>query len=154
MGTELTKFTREDRQFRSFRECNGGIVQAVEICQEDGDAIKVDIGSRGLSKNIYNQVNSVIINVETLVVSYTVPVGKKFDLSAATCSGDNIARFIVKVNSQVIQAKRTWFTNFNVDFDFQELILNETDKVEIFVENNGKSSEDFEATIIGGEYNG
>lgn len=34
MGTELTKFTREDRQFRSFRECNGQIVQAVEICQE------------------------------------------------------------------------------------------------------------------------
>lgn len=149
------KFTREDREHRSYREKPTGsneVVQAVEIIQEDGDAVKVDIGSRGISKNIYNQINSTPVNIETLVTSYVVASGKKFDLSSASCSGDNKARFIVKVNDSIIQAKRTWWADFNVDFNMMELILNETDKVEIFVENRGVTTETFEATIIGGEY--
>ena len=149
------KFTREDREHRSYREKPDGsneVVQAVEIIQEDGDAVKVDIGSRGISKNIYNQINSTPVNIETLIASYVVALGKKFDLSSASCSGDNKARFIIKVNGSVIQAKRTWWADFNVNFNMMELILNETDKVEIFVENRGVTTETFEATIIGGEY--
>ena len=125
----------------------------VVLSQEDGEAIKVEIGNKGITQNIFAEVNSVVSGVETLANTYTVPVGKKFDLNSATCSGDNIAKFTVKINGAIIQTKRTWWsTGFNVDFDFREQILNVGDKVEIFVINNGSSSETFESTIIGGEY--
>lgn len=142
---------------RVYTDCekNGFKFKAVrtKICQEDGEALKVDIGTRGVSKYIRNEVNSVPINIETLVASYTIPAGKNFDLSKVICSGDNIARFIIKVNGDIVSSKRTWWTNFNADFDLLELILVASDKVEVFVENRGSTTETFEATIIGGEYN-
>ena len=106
---------------------------------ENGIPLKVEIGNKGITKNIYDNANA-------------VPVGKGFDLNAVSCSGNNIARFIIKVNSSIIQAKRTWWGGFNCDFNIIENILAAGDKVEIFVENNGETAEFFESTIIGGEY--
>jgi hypothetical protein len=131
---------------------NGKHADRVTIAQADGDAIKVELGNKGITKNIYNDVNSVLPNTDTLVVSYTVPVGKKFDLNSATCSGENTAKFTVKINGAIIQVKRSWWTEFNVDFDFREQILSAGDVVEIFVTNNGKASVTFDSTVIGGEY--
>lgn len=119
---------------------------------ENGIPLKVEIGNKGITKNIYDNANAVPVNTETLINSYTVPVGKGFDLNAVSCSGNNIARFIIKVNSSIIQAKRTWWGGFNCDFNIIENILAAGDKVEIFVENNGETAEFFESTIIGGEY--
>lgn len=151
MSKPLSQLARQDRDYRAYKECGDQIVRAVGICQEDGDAIKVDIGSRGITKNIYDDA-TVLESVETLVATYTVPLDKKFDLAKVSSSGDNIARMTVKVNDDVVQKKRTWWTSFNADFDFQELILSAGDKVEVFAENIGTGTADFNATIIGGEY--
>lgn len=119
---------------------------------ENGIPLKVEIGNRGTTTHFYDNANAVPVNTETLINSYTVPVGKGFDLNQVTCSGNNIARFIIKVNGSIIQAKRTWWANFNIDFNIVEKILSAGDKIEIFVENNGETSEFFESTIIGGVY--
>ena len=131
---------------------NGDTALNVHVVQNDGEAIKVELGTKGISQNIYNEINSTPVGVETLIVSYTVPLNMKFDLSNATASGENIAEYIVKVNDDVVQKKRSWWSDFNQDFNFQELILSASDKVEIFVKNNGKNTVSFNATIIGGLY--
>lgn len=141
-----------EREYSKFRECQGKTVVATKICQDDGEAIKVEIGQKGLSKNIYNGIASVPINVETLITTYTVPIGKKFDLAFAVCSGENRAKYSVKVNNQILQVKRTWWGDFNAEFNVSEDILLAGDKVELFVENCGDASVDFDGTIIGGEF--
>jgi hypothetical protein len=118
----------------------------------DNQPILVSETTKGPVNHFYDSASVVPVASETLINSFTVPVGKAFDLLLCTCSGNNIARFIVKVNNQVVMVKRTWWTNFNVDFDFKEKKLIASDKVEIFVENNGSTSEFFESTITGGLY--
>jgi hypothetical protein len=137
---------------RPWRTKDGRKVVAVDIVQSDGDAIKVDIGTRGVPKFEFNEIASVPVSIETLIVGFTVPVGKKFDISHATASGDNIGKYFLKVNDEIVQVKRSWWNNFNVDFNLNEIILNAGDKVEIFVENNGKDTVSFNGTIFGGEY--
>lgn len=144
-----------DLENKKFVECpkdSGKVAIRTRLCQDDADAIKVELGNKGITDNIYSEVNSVAPNIETLVTSYTVPAAKKFDLNYATCSGENVAKYVAKVNGTVIQVKRSWWTNFNVEFDFKELILSEGDKIEIFVTNVSNTSVTFDGTIIGGEY--
>lgn len=110
-------------------------------------------GTGGVIYNIYNEVTGVVVDVETLVTTYTVPVGKGFNLKSAMCSAENVAKFIAKINNNTVQVKRATWNSFNPEFDFVEQLLVEGDKVEIFVENNGDTTATFDATIIGGEYN-
>lgn len=112
-----------------------------------------DVGTGGVIYNIYNKINSAPTDIETLVTSYTVPVGKGFNLKNAMCSADNVAKFIAKINNSTVQVKRATWNSFNPEFDFVEQLLVEGDKIEIFVENNGDTVASFDATIIGGEYN-
>jgi len=142
--------SRHDREHQSYRELLSGVVQAVNI--ENVNPVMVEFATKGVTQNIYDSANAVAVNSETLINSFTVPAGKGFDLNAVTCSGNNIARFIIKVNGSIIQAKRSWWANFNVDFNIVEKLLSAGDKVEIFVENNGETAEFFESTIIGGIY--
>lgn len=116
------------------------------------DVLKVEFGNKGTTLNLYNEVNAVPVSASTLVNQYTVPVGKNFDLNKVAFSGDNIAKFTAKINNNTTQTKRTWFMNFNGEFDFVESILLEGDKIEIFVENRGEDATTFDATIIGGVY--
>lgn len=111
------------------------------------------VGTGGIIYNIYNQISSAPIGIETLVTSYTVPVGKGFNLKNAMCSADNVAKFLAKINNNIVQVKRSTWNSFNPEFDFVEQLLVEGDKIEIFVENNGDTVASFDATIIGGEYN-
>ncbi len=142
----------KDRELQKFVECRDEVAVRTAICQDENSSIDVSVVPRGITKNIYNDVSAVVITVETLINTYTVAIGKKFDLKNLSCSGDNIARFIIKINGLTVIAKRTWWTDFNADFSFTGETLSAGDKVEIFVENNGIDSSDFESTITGGEY--
>lgn len=155
MSKENYPCTLTELDRRSFVEwpLNGKLsARRVKIIQGDGEALKVELGVKGVSRNVYNEISNITSEIETLVTTYTVPIGKKFDLSRAVCSGDNIARFTIKVNGSILQGKRTWWSDFNTEFNVDEDILNAGEKVEIFVTNRGIKSADFEATIIGGEY--
>lgn len=70
-------------------------------------------------RNIYNEVFSVASGVETLIVSYTVPIGKTAILERITTSGNNVARYNVYLNAAAFDAQRTYFGGeFNAAFEF------------------------------------
>lgn len=142
----------ENKKFVECPENSGNVAVRTKICQDDGEAIKVDIGFKGVPANIYDEAN-VLEGVESIINTYTVPIGKKFDLTAVSFSGDNIARATVQINGSVKQKKRTWWTTgFNTEFNMRELILSEGDIVNVLAENIGTGTAEFNATIIGGEY--
>ena len=118
----------------------------------DNQPIEVKIGNKGDVKHLFNQQNAVASNSEVLLNSYIVPIGKGFELTKINFSGENLAKYTLKFNDNTIDIKRTWWTKFNDYFDLIELSMSEGDKIEIFVENKGNSFSDFNATIIGGEY--
>jgi len=62
---------------------------------------------KGLTRNTYNEVSSVVQNIETTIVTYTVPGGKIAYFSRAEYSGTNIAIYTVKINGAPQDKKRT-----------------------------------------------
>lgn len=144
----------EEREHGAFRDTNDPQNKltkvAVEI--ENSEPIKVEIGNRGTSKHLYNEINSVPVASNTLLNSYTVPIGKIFDLSKINYGGDNIAKFTLKLNNNTLDCKRTWWTRFDGEFNLIELLMLSGDKIELFVENKGSVSTTFNSLIIGGEY--
>jgi len=145
--------TIQDLEHKKFVECpDGSNKPAVrtKICQDSGEAIRVEIGNKGTSTTIPNTINSVTPTSNSLIVSYTVPVGKVFDLSKIICSGDNISKYRVYVAGSLCYTKRSTWGDFNIDFDLLEAIVLAGDKIEVFAENFGKKNSDYEATIIGG----
>lgn len=146
----------KDREFRKFTESPSGsdkVAVRTVISQSEGEALKVELGTRGIAKSIPNQISSVNETINALIVSYTVPIGKTFDLSKIICSGDNLSIYRVYIDGVLTYVKRSTWGNFNVDFDIVETIVSEGDKIEVFAENKGKGQSDYESTIIGGEYN-
>jgi len=144
-GREFTKFVESDNRPQH---------SMIEVVVGNATPIEVNVVSKGLVKNIFNDVNSVPKDVETLINTYTVPPAKGFYLRNIPCSGNNNAKFTVKINDEKVQVKRISWNSFNTEFNFADLVIATGDKVEIFVENKGKGSAEFESTIIGGEYDG
>ena len=126
-------------------------VRRVRQIQGPGEVTRVEIGNRGVSKTIPNQISSVNPGLNVLLASYTVPITKRFDLSKVMCSGDNISIYRVYVAGVLCYTKRSTWGNFNIDFYLLEAIVLAGDKIEVFTENKGKGPSDYEAAIIGGE---
>jgi len=121
--------------------------------QAPGEIYEVNIvGALGDSKAMFNEVASVAVGGETLLNTYTVPTGKNFAMTRVLIGGENIGKYLVKLNDSIIATNRTWWTNFNQSIAFDNLKINADDKIEVFVINRGKTPETFESTIIGDEY--
>lgn len=67
---------------------------------------------------IYNEVTNVAPGVEVVVASYTVLPGDDIFFQRANASGSNVATFTVTLNGVVQDKKYTYFTYFNIDFNF------------------------------------
>lgn len=89
------------------------------------------------------------IGSETLLVSYTVPTSESFALKRILVGGDNIAKYLVKVNGDIVATTRTWWTRFNDSLAFDNLKLSEDDILSVHAINRGASVEILEATILG-----
>lgn len=92
----------------------------------------------------YNEISSVPVGAETLIINYTVPTAKSFALARVLVGGDNKAKFLVKVNGSVIATKRTWWTRFDENIPFDNLKLNADDILGVYVINNGLTAETFD----------
>lgn len=69
--------------------------------------------------NQFNEINSVASGTLTTIQTYTVPFGKSGYFQRVDTSGENIAKYTVKVNSGTVDVKRTYFGNsLNAEFDF------------------------------------
>jgi hypothetical protein len=71
--------------------------------------VTVTAASESATNNVYNSVPVVVSGVDTLIVSYTIPVGFKGNLLLIEYSGENIARYQVSLNSVVMATRRTYY---------------------------------------------
>lgn len=101
----------------------------VAIQDSDGDELEIHPDGSitvvpGVSANVdgllkYNEVALVPSSVETIIVTHTAVGGRKTFLQKVSASGDNIAKYRVKVNGVTIDTKRTMFgEDLNCDFIF------------------------------------
>jgi hypothetical protein len=101
------------------------------VAIRDSNGNELDINSdgsisvvSGVNDNVagllkYNEVASVPSNVETTIVTHTAVGGRKTFLQKVSGSGDNVAKYKVKVNGVTIDMKRTMVgDNLNCDFIF------------------------------------
>jgi hypothetical protein len=75
----------------------------------------------GTAINIYNEVTGIAISSSTTVVTYTVPVGKKLSITRVEFSSDSVSTFELDFSGSPAAKKRLTFTNFNGDFDFENM---------------------------------
>lgn len=104
--------------------------------------------------NTFSSISSLGSAATSTLVSYTVPVGKKFYLEIAEVSGENRASYSVLIDSSVVAKKRTYFTKYNTDFSFDSdqaggLKAVAGEVVKIDVTNNGDEVGDFDGRIMG-----
>lgn len=117
--------------------------------QAPGEVYEVNVVSdTGETTSLYGEAICPV-GAETLLASYTVPIGNSFSLKRVLLSGDNIATYLIKVNGSVQAKARTWWTNFNANVPFDNLKLNEDDILSIYAINRGATVETLEATILG-----
>lgn len=70
--------------------------------------------------NEYDEALAVATNVETDVVSYTVPIGQTLYLAMIESEGQNIAEHFIRENGILIAKKRTHFgADLSTGFDFK-----------------------------------
>jgi hypothetical protein len=98
----------------------------VAIHDSDGDELEINTDgsisvAQAVNNNVsglkkYNEVLAVASGVETTIATHTAVGGRRTFLQKAFGSGDNIAKYRVKVNGTTIDMKRTMFDNLNADF--------------------------------------
>jgi len=75
----------------------------------------------GATVSTFGQVSALASGSETVVASYTVPIGKTFFLQHCEVSGENIAKYSVFVDGIRQSVKRTyWGGSFNEEFLFKD----------------------------------
>lgn len=101
------------------------------------------------TKNFYNSIAAVPANTLSTIVSYTVPSGKKAILQIANASGENISKYHILLNGNILQTKRSYFGgDLNIEFKFQQgFNLKSNDIVEIETIHTRPSTSNFEANI-------
>lgn len=140
-------------------------IGSVEIKDPDGDILEVNTDG-SINVNIinsvptstpgldirYNEVSAVVAGVETTVISL-VAGGAGFRVNKIYVAGENIALFKIKVNSNPIIAKRTFWGNLNEEFSFESfnngLKLNTGDTLLVTVLHYKPATANFEASIMG-----
>jgi len=105
-------------------------------------------GSIGIAE--YGSVSAVVNGILTTVLTYTVPAGKTFSLQRVEVSGGNVAIYSVEINSIVKGVRRTYWGNFNANFNFigVPLVAGAEVKVKVIHYNTSMVS-DFDATLLG-----
>jgi hypothetical protein len=99
------------------------------------------------TKVVFNAITSVASGIETTIVSYTVPVGKKVLLHKSDMSGTNVSKFTMYLNGNPLSVQRVYYTEFNAKMDFSGLYLTGGDILVLKVIHNMSSLGDFEANI-------
>lgn len=97
----------------------------------------------------YASISSLASGALTNIISYTVPSGKTLQLSKIEVSGDNVALYQVIINSNLKGIRRTSFTKYNENFEFNNFKVGEGLNVIVKVIHSRPELSDFNATLIG-----
>lgn len=106
-------------------------------------------------KGIYvDQFNEKIVDAVSTdtITQYTVPIGKKLDLVSILVSGENIAKYTIMVNGNVLAKFRTYFTHYDRELGLGRYSCNPGDIIAVVVDNFRNADAEFNATIIGDLY--
>jgi hypothetical protein len=99
----------------------------------------------------YNEITSVASGIETTIITVTSPPSghrvEKIDVS-----GDNIGQYKVYVNGSPILTKRSWWTEFNQTFNFENfpngLVLTSGQNLTVTITHSSPNLGSFEATVM------
>ncbi len=145
------KVVIEDRDYFSYTRClDTKIAKRVAVCNT-GTPIEVDIveGGAGETVNSYSEILSLAGLATATVVLYTVAAGKQLQLKRIDFSGENIAVYSIDVNNSIEAKRRTYYTNFNGEIIFNDLLLVEGDVIKLIVENKTNMTADFNGNLQG-----
>ena len=153
--------SRNDLERAKFRECpadSGEVVVATQICQEEPIEVTISDQTINVDVNItdndniineFSEVAAVPVSTPTLIVSYTVPMDKVLELRHVQVSGCNTGKWDVEVDGSPIARKRTYYTQYNEEFEFEALKITEGQVVDVIVENCGSTATEFDGRILG-----
>lgn len=105
-----------------------------------------------VTRNIFDEVTAVASGSETLIATFTVPLAKSGKIEKISASGENIAKYTVKLNGTPIDVRRTYWTGgFNVTFDYVSggdgYKLSPGDVVAVYVKHESPDPGDFDARL-------
>lgn len=117
--------------------------QPIPVYQTDGP-VQTDVAT-------FDEALSVAKETETLVVQYTVPPSKLFQLDRITCGGDNIAKYRIEIDGNTNKVARTYEGSYLfAELNYSGFDIGAGLAVKVFAEHcNDDSTGDFEATIEG-----
>lgn len=72
----------------------------------------------GINKIYQNSITSVPTNIETTILTYTVPAITTSYLQRITTSGTTIGQYFIKLNGTLLTTKRSYFGDLNPVFEF------------------------------------
>ena len=123
-----------------------------------GSKVGLDVNVITSSANntlyLFNEINAVPAGVLTTIITHTIPVTALSQrLQRINCSGDNISKYIVYINGQIIDISRTYFgSELNTAFDYtndsnvgRALMLG--DVIEVKVIHSRPSVSDYNAKV-------
>jgi hypothetical protein len=98
-----------------------------------------------------NEVTSVAAGIETTIITVTAP-SNGYRVQKIETSGENVALFRIYVNGLPILYKRTWWTDFNLTFNFESftngLLLTSGQVLTVTCLHNSPHLGNFEATVM------
>ena len=97
----------------------------------------------------YSSISSLASGALTTVLTYTVPLTKTLVLNKVEVSGCNVATYQVEISSVVKGVRRTYFGQFNADFEFNNFQVATGEIVRVRVIHSRTQAGDFDATLIG-----
>jgi len=128
--------------------------EKIEINNKPNNPVPVEIVDDvavGDLKSIYDESLSVAKNNEIQLVTYTVPTGKTFYLKEVEFSGDNRAKYWVRINTIRNGRQRTWDNHLNGRFNFYDMELVAGTFIELRMIHQRPQVGDFDGRIIGNE---
>jgi len=104
--------------------------------------------TKGTIKTLFGEISTNPGATQT-VVTYTVPIGKAFELLKVLISGPNVADYFVKEDGATIATSGTDYLEFDDTIPFDRRRFEAGQVVSVDVKNLGASKETFNATIVG-----
>lgn len=125
---------------------------AVRVANEENNPLFVSIADNaiGLDIQVYDEALAVVKNIESLIASYVVPVGKIFNLDQIEVSGQNFGKYTIKIDGANNKVKRTHFGNgLNKTFSYNGINVASGVTIAVYIEHYNDVNGNFEATIEG-----
>lgn len=138
----------KDREFSKFVESptrpGSAAVEVINSNQSD-QPVPVELFQGYESRAIYSELTLPALEDDELIQKTFL---KESVGHSVSCSGENVAEFTIEINGSIALKKRTYYTEFNTEFNLSDFVFKPDDTIRILVENKRNSVASFNATLI------